>query len=112
MTPTEAPAYSVAVLGSPDSEVVIVKTHGQVWRYVHTGRLVMREDFCRGWHIVSTPDDHKPESGVRSEDEAKLACLDRAKRDITGSVDGKVTMFDQDRIVELAERYVKVLFNN
>jgi hypothetical protein len=51
MNQHEAPYGTVATLGHPSNEILIVKTRGDDWRYVNNGRIVDDEDFRAGWEI-------------------------------------------------------------
>lgn len=52
MRQSEAPVGTIATLGHPANQVLIVKSNQTDWRYLYDGSLVDPEDFRAGWDLA------------------------------------------------------------
>lgn len=50
VTQSQAEPGTVAYLGHPANEILVVKAPQGFWRYVHSGEVVDEEQFRGGWH--------------------------------------------------------------
>lgn len=59
MNQNEAPRGTVATLGHPANEILIIKTSHGWWRYVDSGKYVEEEAFRGGWEVYPAPEPER-----------------------------------------------------
>jgi len=103
-----APAFTMATLGDPKNNIVIVKHEDGHWRHLNVGfdnAIVTEKDLGINWslytpNIVPLMDQffgrQDGKESVNPEQDLKLACLDRARKDLPDASGSSITSRARD----------------